>query len=609
MALAFTIVFTLLMVRRHDAFRTFALDLAKFDQAIWNTLHGRFLFSTLENQSILANHFSPYMALLSPLFLVWSDVRILFLVQTAGLAIAGLLLFKIVRLKHPTLAPWFLLAFYLNPALHEVALVEFRRVTLAVPFLALAYYALYVRKRWLMALGLALALLCKEDVALLVLMAGVYLLLFERDWRWGVLLVLIGGAWALVVTFAVVPAFELPRGGPRVYSQINTFCLEGDTYGEMLAYLGRNPLLLFQRMFDRQGLLALWRVFMPLGLVLPFLAPDWLLMVVPWIVLMLMSCTDMRKMGGWYMASILPGLFAAVAVALNRRSERVARWLVVLLVCAAIAGFVLYSPAPLGGKYDPARYLVTDHARLAARVVDAVPDDARVAAQDPYVPHLSHREHIYLYPWVTIGEDSVDYVLLDRHLNSYPLQPHKMDSAIDDLVADTRYVVEMEADGIYLFHRQGTPLPAFSVDRVVDGTMRLDRVEVAPQHEDGFYQATVQEPVKLQRGQQVRVSLYWEALAAPNAERTVSVRMVDAWGGVIAQHDNMPGQGKKPTSWWREGWEIRAVYYVTVPAGTELAQPGPGGLDVVVYDTYSSEAVPWDDGTEVLRVCRVELAP
>jgi uncharacterized membrane protein len=609
MALAFTIVFTLLMVRRHDAFRTFALDLAKFDQAIWNTLHGRFLFSTLQNQSILANHFSPYMALLSPLFLVWSNVRVLFFVQVAGLAIAGLLLFKIVRLKHPALAPWFLLAFYLNPALHEVALVEFRRVTLAVPFLALAYYALSVHKRWLMVLGLALALLCKEDIALLVLMVGLYLVLFERDWRWGLPVALVGGAWALAVTFWVVPAFEPPREGPVLYSQMNTFCLEGDTYGEMLAYLARDPLLLFRRMFDRQGLLALWRVFLPLGLVLPFLAPDWLLMVVPWIVLMLMSCTDMHKMTGWYAASILPGLFAAVAVALSRRSERVARWLVVLLMCAAIVGFALYSHAPLGGKYDAARYVVTDHARLAARVVDAVPDDARVAAQDPYVPHLSHREHVYLYPWIAVGEESVDYVLLDRQLNAYPLQPYQVERVIDDLVADIGYVVEMEGDGIYLFHRQGTPLPAFSVDRVVGGTMRLDRVEVAPLQEDGFYQATAQEPVKLQRGQEVRVSLYWEALDAPDAERTVSVRVVDASGAVVAQHDNMPGRGKKPTSWWREGWEIRDVYYITVPDGAGLAQAGPGGLDVLVYDTYSSEAVPWDDGTAVLRVCRIELAP
>ena len=127
--------------------------------------------------------------------LIWPNVRVLFLAQAISLAAAGLVLYRVVQVRHPALAPWFLLAFFLNPALHEVALVEFRRVTLAVPFLALALYGLYVRKRPLTALGLAVALLYKEDIALIVLMTGLYLLLFERDWAWGTALAAIGVAW------------------------------------------------------------------------------------------------------------------------------------------------------------------------------------------------------------------------------------------------------------------------------------------------------------------------------------------------------------------------------------------------------------------------------
>ena len=89
LAILFASLFFGLMVRQHDAFHTRALDLGKFDQAIWNTLRGRFLFSSVQNHSILGNHFSPFMALLSPLFLIWSDVRVLFFVQTVGLPWPG----------------------------------------------------------------------------------------------------------------------------------------------------------------------------------------------------------------------------------------------------------------------------------------------------------------------------------------------------------------------------------------------------------------------------------------------------------------------------------------------------------------------------------------
>lgn len=604
LAMAFATLFSFLMIRQHAAFRTFALDLAKFDQAIWNTLQGRFLFSTLQNQSILANHFSPLMALLAPLFLVWSNVRVLFVVQAVGLAIAGLLLYAISRVKQPIVALGFLLAFYLNPALHEVALVEFRRITLAVPFLAMAYYGLYAHRRGWMVVGLILALLCKEDVALLVLMVGAYLVIFERDWRWGLPIIALGVVWALAVTFWVIPALQPPGEAASLYPQMNTFCLEGETYGEMLAFLMRNPLFLVRQMFDRKGLLALWRVLFPMGLLLPLLAPDWLLLVVPSLAMALMSCIDMHELTRWYSASVLPGLFAAVAVGLNRRSAKWARWLTALLVCTSLVGYALYSQAPLGGQYEPARFQITEHSRMAARAVAAIPDDARVAAQDSYVPHLAHREHIYLYPWISIDVSEIDYILLDRTANPYPLQPWEVERAIDDMVADVGYTIALQGDGIYLFQQGGRALPAIDVGQVVDETMELQRVEIAPLAHDGFYRPFALQSIVLRPGQAVRVSLYWQALVPPGAERTVSVRLFDASGVLVGQYDGLPGQGKKPTSWWQEGWQIRDVYDLVL---SPAARVGPGRVDVLVYDTYSGEHLAWDSGTTQLHVSDVSV--
>ncbi len=606
-AAAFLVVTLVLMVREHDAFHTRALDLGKFDQAIWNTLRGRFLTSTLQGYSILGNHFSPFMALLSPLFLIWPDVRVLFLVQTVGLTAAGLLLDRIVRRARPDLASWFTVAFFLNPALHEVALDEFRRVTLAVPFLALALYGLSTRRRPLTVLGLGFALLCKEDIALIALMIGLYLLIFERDPRWGWPLAILGVVWAFVETFWVIPAFRPPDDPTSLYPQLNYFGLSGDTYQEILAQVLRRPWAFAQRMFDLEGRKAIWRVLFPVGLVLPFLAPDWLLIVVPTVSYMLMSAMPgMHSLRDWYMASVLPGLFAAVAAALTRLPQRWARWGTVGLVGCALAGYVSYSHGLLGGQYAPELFRVGAHQRLAAQAVAAVPREARVATQDPYVPHLSHREHIYLYPWISIGPEQIDYFLLDRHLHPYPLQRYELDAHIDDMIADTRYTIEWEADGIYLFHQGGEPLPSFPVDAVADRTMRLERVEVAPSDEDGIYDTVSQAPVELGQGQQLRVSLYWEALAAPDAERTVSVRVTDRSGAVVGIYDSLPGFGKKPTSWWKEGWRIRDVYYLTV---SPQAQAGRGSLSLLMYDSFSGQAVLFEEGSEILELCEVVIGP
>ncbi len=607
MAVAFVLVFSVLQFRQHDAFNTRTYDFARFDQAIWNTLHGRFLFSSILNMSILGNHFSPFLALLSPLFLIWNDPKVLFLVQAVSVAATGLCLYRIIRDRRPHLAPWLLLAFYLNPAVHEITLFEFRRIVPAMPFLAMALYALSTKRRWLMLLGLILALLCKENVGFIVAMVGLYLVTFERDWRWGIPIALLGGSWLIVVSLWVIPPFAEPINSASVYPQLYYFGFLGNSYQEIAATLLRDPLILLRQLATLDRVAALWRIFFPLGLVLPFVAAEWTLICLPTISYMLL-CNEptMYQLTQWYPATVMPVLFGAIGVGLSRLSERRANQATVLLLAATALGYVLYSPAPLGGTFDASLYQVTAHHRLAAEIVDAVPDNAHVATAPRYVPHLSHREHIYHYPWIVGGLDNVDYVLLDRHSNPYPLTPDHLNDKLDDMIADPFYTVEAEADGIYLLHRGGIPSPAITVEATAEGTMFLERADIALGDREGRFHFVSGETIQVHPGQQVRVSLYWQALDAPQAERTVSVRIAEATGRLVAIHDNMPGEGTRPTSWWRPGWQIRDVTYLTV---AEDAPPGPGSLNVLLYDSHTHEPVPFESDREQIRIAQIEIVP
>jgi uncharacterized membrane protein len=601
---AFVVLFFTLLVCKHNAFNTRTYDFARFDQAIWNTLQGRFLFSTIRNASILSNHFSPFLAALSPLFLLWNDPRVLLLVQVVCVAATGFFLFLIVRDKHPLLALWFLAAFYLNPVVHEITLFEFRRVVPAMPFLALALYALYSRKRALMLAGLVLALLCKENVAFVVAMVGFYLLVFERDWKWGLLFLLLGATWLVVVSVWVIPAFAPPEQEADLYPQLHYFRTYGDSYGEVLKNLAQAPFSLLGRLVEEEQVRGLVRLFVPLGLVLPFLAPGWAAICLPTLGYMLLSDRPtMYSLSQWYPATVIPVLFCAVGVGLGKLPLRRARWATALLMVGTLAGFLLYSPAPLGGAYEANLYEVTEHHRLAAESIRSIPEGTSVATQPHYVPHLSHREHIYHYPWIVIGVENTDYILLDRHSNPYPFTPTELDEQIDNLMSDTSYTIETEADGIYLFRKQDW---SFSNRYVVEDTMGLACGQVAVQDERGVFWPVVERPVELKPGQRVRVSLHWEALADVAQERTISVRIADASGRLVAQHDGWPGQGTKPTNWWKKGWTLRDVYYLDVAPD---AQPGPGSLNVVVYDSYDGELVPIDGEVQMLRLCEVTITP
>jgi uncharacterized membrane protein len=91
----YVLVFSWLSIQQHRAFNTRALDLGQFDQAIWNTAHGRFFVNTVKPPNTLGFHFSPLMGLISPLYLVWPDIQLLFVIQTVALALAGLPLFAL----------------------------------------------------------------------------------------------------------------------------------------------------------------------------------------------------------------------------------------------------------------------------------------------------------------------------------------------------------------------------------------------------------------------------------------------------------------------------------------------------------------------------------
>jgi uncharacterized membrane protein len=599
MAGAFTLIFFWLINRQYQTFQLRGADIDRFTQAIWNTPRGRFLYSTILEESILAKHFSPYMALLTPLLLIWADARILFLFQLIGIAITGLILYRVIEDKRPGLALIFLLAFYLNPPLHQIALIELRRVTLAMPFIALMLYGLYKDKRGLMLIGMVMALLIKEDMGLVVAMVGMFLLFFKRDWCWGLPIALAGLVWFFGMLLVVIPA--LADGS---YFQLGYYAEWGNSIGEIAKSILTHPGQTLQHMFDRSSIKALWRLLLPLAVILPFIGAEYLLIILPLVALMLLSNEPaMHKLQRWYLAPVLPVLFAAVAVGIGRLTEIFSRWAAVALLVATLIAYGLYSQAPLGGRFEPERYRRSENQDLLWELIKQIPEDATVVAQVAFSTPLALREQIYVYPWFDPVEDSADYFVMGRSNFSYPFDEFEINWEINNLIAEPQLTIIEEVDGFYIFQPRGQPLPSRMINAVAEEAIKLEKVEVAVTNQDGRYQTVSHEPLTFKQGQQLRITLYWRALASSNDNRTVSVRIIDSGGALAAQHDMQPSEGSRPTSWWEPGWNFRDVYYLTLsPEFT----PGPASLDLLLYDSVTQDRVNFGD-EEIIRLWNLIL--
>jgi uncharacterized membrane protein len=398
--LVYVLVFSTLTIRQHQSFNTNALDLGKFDQGIWNTSQGRPYQITISENLVIESHFSPSLALFAPLYWIWPDIRVLFIMQSILLGGAGFLIYWFFRRENPWLGVAVFAAYLMNPALHQVNLVEFRRLTLAVFATSYAIYHLLRRQYGWMALGLALALLSKEDMSLTVIAFGLYIMLVQRNLKVGITTFVIGVAWFILVPFYVLPQIMTTDQTEGYQHANSSYSYLGTSLPEILQTVSRQPGLLWQYAGQPERLQAVFNFLWPSAFLF-LLAPEIAFFLLPHFGFLLTSTGEpMGQLEAWYPSVLIIMLFWAVAVGISRLSTRRQRITLGILLVASLVAWIGMSELWPGSKFDISRYQISDHDRQVAAQISQIADDTIVMAQDPLVPHLSHRENIFVFPWV-----------------------------------------------------------------------------------------------------------------------------------------------------------------------------------------------------------------
>ena len=199
--LAYTVFFSLQLLLHYYSFGSRALDLGNMSQAIWNTAHGRWFHQTNQPGAVnrLSLHVEPILIPISLLYWIYPGPEILFIFQSLVVALGAAPVFALARrvFHSDPLALLSALVYLLFPAIQGAALLDFHAVTLAPTFLLAAFYYLEANRPRGFALFAVLAAACKEEIALLVLMMGLYALVIRRQTRLGLLTILLSGLWAV----------------------------------------------------------------------------------------------------------------------------------------------------------------------------------------------------------------------------------------------------------------------------------------------------------------------------------------------------------------------------------------------------------------------------
>ncbi len=388
--------FCSLVFRRYTRFAVLDFDLGIFDQATWLISRGYSPFITIRGTHLLADHFSPVLYLVAPLYWLWDSPKALLLAQTAVLAAGALPLYALARRQLASAPAALLLAlvYLLYPPMQWSNMYEFHPETFATPVLLGAFYALH-RAHWKTYYTLLiLATFTKETVGLAVAAVGFYALFIDR--RVGIRTILLG-ILAMGVAMETVRLFNHGVSSPY----IALYAPLGSTPGAILAHLARHPFAVAATLETNTTLNYLRDLLLPLCF-LPLLAPEVLLLTAPLLLLNLLSNRDtMHDMHFQYTALITPFLLIASLRALQicvRYTSAGVMWTLLLCQIACLPWAV--SKSPMGPEY--ASSLITEapltRVREMQRVIDLIPSRASVTATSNLSPHLAHRREIYTFP-------------------------------------------------------------------------------------------------------------------------------------------------------------------------------------------------------------------
>jgi uncharacterized membrane protein len=465
--------FGILTVQKHNAFQTTAFDLGNVDQAVWNTRQGRPLAMTniegLTNR--LGTHVEPILLPISLLYFLWSDPRVLLLLQTIVIALGAWPVYLLTqrairnthhaaRITHQVLPLIFALVYLLFPALQSANVFDFHAVALAPTFFLFALYYLETERWGAYALFVVLTMSCKEDMPLLVVMLGLYAIVVRRKWVLGLATMATALVWFFLAVGWIMPHFDTRGVSPLA----NRYAYLGDSPPEMAVTLVTRPGVVLGHLLTAQNLAYLRDLLTPVAF-LSLLAPQVLMLAVPPLAVNLLS-TDgfMHQLEGFHYGAILvPVVVSSAAygtVWLTRRFPR-SRRLPILLATAVLAASLIYHH---GHGYTPLAAdsggwpTVTDHHRLGEEMAYHIPAEASLAALPYTNPHASQRQQLAMIDRLENGLPTplqgADYVWLDV-TNSWPLHPNDLKTGVENLLAG-EYGVCQAADGWLLLQR-GVP--------------------------------------------------------------------------------------------------------------------------------------------------------
>jgi uncharacterized membrane protein/pimeloyl-ACP methyl ester carboxylesterase/uncharacterized membrane protein YbhN (UPF0104 family) len=420
--LSYLIYFTVATFLRFNNFYTGRFDLGNMDQVVWNTIHGRIFQLTDPNGTDIVSriifHSDFLLILLSPFYLIWSNPKMLLLIQTFVLGLGAIFIYSlsINIVKNKKIALLLSFAFLIYPPLQYANLYDFHAVTLATTFLLGTFYFIRQKKYLWFLIFAVLSALTKENIWLATLIFGLYLIFLNTKnkikQKKPLIIGIVLSAISIIVFYGLI-FIAIPKIRGSEHFALSYYSDFGDSPGGIIKNIIFSPLKTISIFLEPKRLSYLYQLFSSVGFLSIFSLPYLVFAIPDLLINILSNNSQLHQIYYQYTAAITPFVFisAIYGIAFLKKRFYCLSYNLVFyyLLCTTLASAYFIGPLPGSAHPNIDMFIKPlENRKAISEFIDKIPAPYSIASTNNLGAHMSHRQRIYTIP---VGINQADIVL------------------------------------------------------------------------------------------------------------------------------------------------------------------------------------------------------
>lgn len=467
---AFGILYSLIALVNHYNFRTYALDLGAYTNALFDYSRFSFNDSTVfkeQSENLLADHFDLYLPAFSMLRYIFGTWTLL-LVQIVFILVGALGLYRYILLRNdnPLMARLATISFLSFFGVFSAVAFDYHSNVVAAMILPWFFYYVHKKNIKIAFPLLILIMLGKENMSFWCFFIALGLLLEYRKEK-ELRLPLMSMALLSLFYFTLITQWIMPgisNSGAYPHFQYSVL---GNSMSESLINAFSHPFqylkLLFLNHHCDESLHGVKRevhlLTLASGMFLLLFRPGFLIMLIPIVAQkMYHDNPAMWSLSGQYCIEYTPVLYAGVftlIAQLNTNKIRLALGILVLAgtVAATVRSMDRTSYFTNKNKirfYQSGHYSRDYDVKKVHALIRKIPPDEIISVQSPFLPHLSLRDKIYQFPIIK----DAGMVLYSLQEAPYPLDTAAFHALHLQMMQDPEWLLQEQTENCFLFKRQ-----------------------------------------------------------------------------------------------------------------------------------------------------------